>query len=164
MNIIVRTYGGNIIVRPDTTWSRNNDDYFVPDFVDSISWSPVLCVRISRLGKHIAERFAPRYYDGCGKGILLYPENLMDGSEESYACASILDRTSCIVLPEGDLSALTADEKSLVDSALAQASRLCRVRAGDILAVELAAREPLCSRGEGKYRVSKEGASFDILF
>lgn len=164
MNIIVKTYGGNIIVRPDTTWSRNNDDYYVPDFVDSLSWSPVLCVRISRLGKHIAEKFAPRYYDGVGQGILLYPENLIDGSGESFACASILDRTSCIVLPEGDVSAMTADEKSLIDGALAQASRLCRVRAGDILAVELAAREPLCRRKDGKCRVEKEGASFDILF
>ena len=164
MNIIVRTYGGNVIVRPDTTWSRNNDDYFVPDFVNDISWSPVLCVRISRLGKHIAERFAPRYYDGCGRGILLYPENMIDGSEESFACASILDRTSCIVLPEGELSALGDDEKELIDGALAQASRLCRVRAGDILAVELAAREHLCSREDGKYKVLKEGATFDILF
>ena len=164
MNIIVRTYGGNIIVRPDTTWSRNNDDYYVPEFVDSISWSPVLCIRISRLGKHIAEKFAPRYYDGAGKGILLYPENLIDGSEESFACASILDRTSCIVLPEGDPSELTTGEKALADSTLAQASRLCRVRAGDILAIELAPREPLCSRADNRFRVEKEGAVFDILF
>lgn len=164
MNIIVRTYGGNVIVRPDTTWSRNNDDYYVPEFVDNISWSPVLCVRISRLGKHIAEKFASRYYDGCGKGILLYPENLIDGSEESFACASILDRTSCIVLPEADSSVMKAEEKALIDSAMAQASRLCRVRAGDILAVELAHREPLCSRTDGRVRIEKEGASFDILF
>lgn len=164
MNIVVRTYSGSIIVRPDTTWSRNNDDYYVPDFVDSISWSPVLCVKICRLGKHIGEKFAPRYYDGAGKGILLYPENLMDGSEESYANASILDRTSCIVLPESDPSSMTAEEKSIIDNALASASRFCRVRAGDILAVELSGRKPLCKREDGKFTVSKEGADFSILF
>lgn len=164
MNIIVRTYGGNVIVRPDTTWSRNNDDYYVPDFVDRISWSPVLCVRISRLGKHIAGKFAPRYYDAFGKGILLYPENMIDGTEESYACASILDRTSCIVMPEKDPEGMSSDEKSLIDNALAQASRFCRVRAGDILAIELSARSPLCSRTDARFRVEKEGASFDILF
>ena len=164
MNIIVRTYSGNVIVRPDTTWSRNNDDYYVPDFVDSLSWSPVLCVRISRLGKHIGEKFARRYYDGFGPGILLYPENLLDGSEEAYACASVLDRTSCIVLPEGDTALMTEEQTAVADAALAQASRICRVRAGDILAVELAAREPLCSRADGRFEVCKDGAEFSVIF
>lgn len=164
MNIIVRTYGGNIIVRPDTTWSRNNDDYFVPDFVDEISWSPVLCVRISRLGKHIGEKFASRYYDGVGRGVLLYPENLLDGTPESFAAANILDRTSCIVLPEGDVSSLGADGKALIDKTLAGASRIARVRAGDILAVELAPRGHLCSRDSGRFELRKDGAEFFIIF
>lgn len=164
MNIIVRTYGGSIIVRPDTTWSRNNDDYFVPDFVDEISWSPVVCVRISRLGKHIEEKFASRYYDGAGKGVLLYPENLLDGTPESYASASILDRTSCIVLPEGDLSMLGDDGRKMMDEALARASRFARVRAGDILAVEMAPREHLCGRSCGRFELKKEGAEFTIIF
>jgi len=164
VNIIVRTYGGAIIVRPDTTWSRSNDDYFVPDFVDEISWSPVLCVRISRLGKFIGERFASRYYDGAGKGVLLYPENLLDGSPESFASAQILDRTSCIVLPEGDLSILGMEGKALIDSTLSRASRIARVRAGDILAVELAPREHLCNRSGGRYELKKDGAEFSIVF
>lgn len=164
MNIIVKTSGGAVTVRPDTTWSRNNDDYYVPDFVDEISWSPVLCVRISRLGKHIAAKFAGRYYDAAGRGVLLYPENLIDGSAESYATASILDRTSCIVMPEGDVALLGPEGKALIDNALEQASRYARVRAGDILAVELAPREHLCSRAEGRFSLRKQGAEFDIVF
>lgn len=164
MNIIVRTYGGNVIIRPDTTWSRYNDDYFVPDFVDEISWSPVVCVRISRLGKHIAEKFASRYYDGAGRGVLLYPENLLDGSPESFAVANILDRTSSIVLPEGDVALLSGEDRASIDSALAQASRIARVRAGDILAVELAPRVPLCARSGGRFEVHEPGADFAIIF
>lgn len=164
MNIIVRTYSGNVIVRPDTTWSRNNDDYYVPEFVSEISWSPVLCVRISRLGKCIGEKFASRYYDGAGRGVLLYPENLIDGTPESYASASILDRTSCIVLPEGDTGQLGEDGRKLIDAALSQASRIARVRAGDILAVELAGREHLCDRSCGRLELKKEGAEFSIIF
>jgi len=164
VNIIVRTYGGAIIVRPDTTWSRNNDDYYVPEFVDEISWSPVLCVRISRLGKFIGEKFASRYYDGAGKGVLLYPENLLDGSPESFASAQILDRTSCIVLPEGDVSILGEEDKALIDKTLSEASRVARVRAGDILAVELAPRERLCDRSSGRFELKKDGAEFSIIF
>jgi hypothetical protein len=99
MNIIVRTSEGKYIVRPDTTWERDNEDIYVPEFVNRLSWTPVLFARISKPGRSVGEDFAERYYDGIGYGVLLYPEDMCDGSETGFACASCLDHTSFLPFP-----------------------------------------------------------------
>ena len=46
MNIIVKTSTGRIVVRPDTTWEKDNEDFYPPEFVDELTYSPVLFARI----------------------------------------------------------------------------------------------------------------------
>lgn len=100
MNIAVRGHRGNIFVRPDTTWERDSEDLYLPDFVDGLLWSLVLCARVSKPGRSIAGKFAGRYWDTAGFGILLFPENIMnDGSPEAFATANCLDHTSFIPMP-----------------------------------------------------------------
>lgn len=56
MNIIVKTASGKYIVRPDTTWEKDNEDFFPPDYISKISFTPVLFARISKPGKSIGVR------------------------------------------------------------------------------------------------------------
>lgn len=173
MNIIVRTYSGKNIVRPDTTWERDNEDVFLPEFVEKVSYVPVLFARISKPGRSVALRFADRYYDGIGYGVLLYPENLVDGSEEGYSCASCLDHTSFLPFPlynkvtlgrEGNSFELALDgetlfsynrgENGMICSAIEDATRFIYIRTGDIIAIELAPRAALCERGNAPTRLS----------
>lgn len=160
MNIVVLTYKGRMVVRPDTTWVRKDEDFYVPDFVDSISVSEVLCARISRPGKCIAPRFAERYYDATGSGLLLYADNLMDGDEEGYACASCLGHSSYVKMPETPKESATEEERSLIRAAIAEVSKYALVRTGDILAVEMERRRHLCSREDGIF----EMPGFRIIF
>ena len=172
MNIPVITSNGKIIVRPDTTWERDNEDVYLPEFVDSLSWTPVFFVRVSKPGRSIGEKFASRYYDAVGYGVLLYPENLIDGSEEGFACASCLDKTSFLPFPlynpvtlgvdgnefvlrcaDRELFRSSAGSRSLAERALVEVSRRCYLRTGDLVAVELQAREKLLTRTEGSARV-----------
>jgi len=172
MNIPVLTAGGHVIVRPDTTWDKNSRDVFLPEFVDRVSWSPVLFARISKPGRSIAMRFANRYYDGIGYGVLLYPENLVDGSEEGYASASCIDHTSFLPMPvynkitlgnednefvllkDGDeIFSYSAATAAMVCKALEDASRSCYLRTGDLVAIELQPRGPLLARADGECRV-----------
>ena len=39
MNIIVKTSSGHITVRPDTTWEKDNEDFYPPEFVDELTYS-----------------------------------------------------------------------------------------------------------------------------
>ena len=73
MNIIVKPYGSDLCYcRPDTTWERENKDFFSPECVNEIYWTPVVFARVSKAGKCVGKKFVERYYDGVGCGMLLY--------------------------------------------------------------------------------------------
>lgn len=56
-------------MKPDTALLRNNDPFYVPDFSRRVDYECELVVRINRVGRHIALKFAHRYYDEVGLGI-----------------------------------------------------------------------------------------------
>ena len=56
-------------LKPDTALLRNNDPFYIPAFSQEVHYECELVVRINRVGKGIAERFAHRYYDQVGLGI-----------------------------------------------------------------------------------------------
>lgn len=160
MNIPVLTFSGKVVVRPDTTWNRTGEDFYAPDFIDSLSFSTVVFARVTRLGKCVPKRFASRYYSTVGDGILLYPDSMDDGSPEGYASACCLDKTS--ILPD---SSSQPGPSELIDAAVESITRICRIRSGDIIAVETAPRQPLCTKRDGDFRVRVDRIpEFDIIF
>ena len=169
MNITVKTAGtGGYACRPDTTWERENKDFYCPDHAGDIWFSPVVFARISKAGKFIGRKFAGRYWDMAGFGLLLYPGDLLG---KSLAFASLLDHTSYLPFPplpkdvlgtdggvltvekdgtelfsaETGQDGLTADA---LEDAIAEASMYVSQRIGDIVAVELAPASVLSGRNE----------------
>ena len=133
MNIIVKPHGSDLCYcRPDTTWERENKDFYVPDCVSEMHWAPVIFVRISKAGKCINPKFVSRYYDSYNYGTLLYcrPEN----GDSLISCA---DHTSLLPSPSLKGEELNDDERMLVEDAICKASKLISVRIGDHVAVEL---------------------------
>ena len=163
MNITVRPYGSrHFCCRPDTTWEREDKDLYAPESVNGYLWTPVLFARVCKAGKCIGKKFASRYYDAIGYGILLYVSDLLDGSREGYACASCADHTSVLPFPmydkvtieNGDnvfsvskdgeeIYATSEGSTEMIEEALSDASRLVSMRIGDIVAIELAPAAPL---------------------
>lgn len=58
-----------VFLKPDSSLLRDGKPFFIPDFSNEIEYETELVLRINRLGKHIAPRFAHRYYDAIGLGI-----------------------------------------------------------------------------------------------
>ena len=58
-----------IFLKPDTALLRTGWPFFVPDFSQEVHYEAEVVVRICRLGRSIAERFAQRYYDAVSVGI-----------------------------------------------------------------------------------------------
>lgn len=56
-------------MKPDTALLRNNDPFYVPDWSAEVDYECELVVRINRVGRHIQQKFAHRYYDEVGLGI-----------------------------------------------------------------------------------------------
>ena len=68
MKIIVITGNGNdrcYRLMADSTMLVGNKPFFIPDFAPEFVLHPALAVRIDRLGKNIAPRFAHRYYQSA---------------------------------------------------------------------------------------------------
>jgi len=162
MNIIIRTFNGNTVSRPDTTYKREDGASFLPEFVSQVSASPVLFARMCRAGRSIQEKFVSRYVANFGIGALLYPENLIDGGIEGYASACCLDHTTFLStkeLSEKELSGYDFDVKKdgvalfqetipspeTVLKAVCEASRRCYLRTGDIVCAELGMRKRILS-------------------
>ena len=173
MNIVLKTASGHIAVRPDTTWEKDNDDLYLPDFVTALSYTPILFVRMARPGRSIRKEFASRYYDAFNYGILFYPEDLDDGSKEGFASASCLDKTSILPFPlynmivlgnEGNEFVLQKNGETIyrtetgsidmIDSLIEEVTSRVSVRTGDMVAIELSPRELVMERKEGNVQIN----------
>ncbi len=58
-----------VFMKPDSSILRNNKPFFLPDFSSEIHYEVEVIVKISRLGKGILPKFAPRYYNEITAGI-----------------------------------------------------------------------------------------------
>ena len=58
-----------VFLKPDTAIPQKGNPFFIPDFSETIHHEVEIIVRINRLGKHIDERFAHKYYSDIGLGI-----------------------------------------------------------------------------------------------
>ena len=179
MNIIVKPYGSSICYcRPDTTWERENKDFYSPECFNEIHWTPVVFARISKAGKCVGKKFVERYYDGVGCGMLMYcgdsvivdkssilPHPLfqpvvLDDEKEFVVNVSPINQDSSVIL---------SGAKDLLEEAICNASQLTSLRIGDFVAVELRELQKLACKEDGNVAVKgefceKEIFSFDIIF
>ena len=58
-----------IFMKSDSSLLKDGKPFFIPDFSQDIQYETELVVKIDRLGKNIAERFAHRYYKEVTVGI-----------------------------------------------------------------------------------------------
>jgi acylpyruvate hydrolase len=65
-------------MKPETALIRAGLPFFYPDFSNDIHHEVELVLRISKLGKHIQERFAHTYYDAIGLGIDFTARDIQD--------------------------------------------------------------------------------------
>ncbi len=58
-----------LFLKPDSAVLPKNHPFYIPAFSDEIHYEVEILVKINRLGKHIATKFAHKYYDEIGLGI-----------------------------------------------------------------------------------------------
>ena len=179
MNIIVKPYGSSICYcRPDTTWERENKDFYSPECVNEIHWTPVVFARISKAGKCVGKKFVERYYDGVGCGMLMYCGDSVIVDKSSilphplFQPVVLEDEKEFVVNVSPinqDSSVILSGAKDLLEEAICNASQLTSLRIGDFVAVELRELQKLASKEDGTVAVKgefceKEIFSFNIIF
>ena len=126
MNLVVVRPDGTVYARPDTTLVRGARDFYLPDDLSWVEAHPCTWIRVRKSAKAVQERFAERYYDAVGSGLLLYGEGadaLLDGSTyifdaavtalpdvPSQVSAALVDVTRHLLLHQGDLLILESPD------------------------------------------------------
>lgn len=146
-----------IFMKPDSAILKDGKPFFVPDFSHEVHYETEVVVRICRLGKNIAPRFAHRYYDAVTVGIDFTardlqrkfreagnPWELCKGFDNSAAIGTFISLEQA----GGDLQNLdfhldidgcevqrgnTADMLFKLDDIIAYVSRFMTLKIGDLL-------------------------------
>lgn len=58
-----------VFMKPDTAVLRNNKPFYIPDFSDEVHYETELIIKINRIGKNIAPKYAHWYYSEIGLGV-----------------------------------------------------------------------------------------------
>ena len=58
-----------IFLKPDTSVLLKKQPFFIPDFSEDVHYEVEVLVKIKKLGKHIQQKFAHKYYEEIGLGI-----------------------------------------------------------------------------------------------
>lgn len=146
-----------IFMKPDSAILKDGKPFFVPDFSHEVHYETEVVVRICRLGKNIAPRFAHRYYDAVTVGIDFTardlqrkfreagnPWELCKGFDNSAAIGTFISLEQA----GGDLQNLdfhldidgcevqrgnTTDMLFKIDDIIAYVSRFMTLKIGDLL-------------------------------
>jgi len=58
-----------VFLKPDTAILPKQFPFFIPDFSSDVHYEVELVIKVSKVGKHIAQKFARNYYNEVGLGI-----------------------------------------------------------------------------------------------
>ncbi|MBR0309770.1 MAG: hypothetical protein IJQ97_02680 [Paludibacteraceae bacterium] len=157
MKIIGITYydgSENIVLKSDSSMLVNRKPLFVPEWVGRLQALPCYVLRVSRLGKCIAPRFASRYFDAVATGMDFFAadqlhEAQLQGKAWTQAIAFegslALGEWQSVPMPESRWQLLRNGEQvceldwmpdpDIFCQAVARASNLLTIRQGDLIYV-----------------------------
>lgn len=158
--------GEDYYVLPDSTILRSGNPLFLPEWDDDFRLFPALAVRIDRLGKTIAPKFAGRYYNELSMAAVMMGCGRLRTLREAgrpWTSAVCFDR-SCLLgdfIPKEEMAArgYAADYDGEVqecaclpgfgdiDEALAMLSADNTMKTGDVLLLLLPGEGLAVSRG-----------------
>lgn len=69
-------------MKPDTAIINNNKPFYYPDFTNDLQYETEIVLKLHRVGKNVAEKFAHRYYTEIGIGIDFTARDLQNKCKE----------------------------------------------------------------------------------
>ncbi len=72
-----------VFLKPDSSLLKNNKPFFLPGFSENIHYEVELVIKISKLGKGISSKYAPRYFDELTLGIDITARDLQSQQAKS---------------------------------------------------------------------------------
>ncbi len=101
-----------IFMKPDTAVLKENKPFYHPEFSSDIHHEIELVLKISKEGKHIAEKFASKYYEEIGLGVDFTARDIQQKHKEKglpWELAKAFDNSAPVsrFVPKSDFKDLT---------------------------------------------------------
>lgn len=145
-----------IFMKPDSALLKDGKPFFIPDFSSEVHYETEVVVKISKLGKNIAEQFAHRYYSEVTVGIDFtardvqqqlrkngLPWEICKGFDQSAVVGDFVTLTENDRIQQLDFhldidgrtvqQGNTADMLFAVDQIIAYVSRFFTLKIGDLI-------------------------------
>jgi 2-keto-4-pentenoate hydratase/2-oxohepta-3-ene-1,7-dioic acid hydratase in catechol pathway len=123
-----------MVLKSDSSLMVNRKPFFIPDWSTDMRYVPCAVVRVCKLGKHISEKFASRYYDSIAPAINIFAEDYRQSGDaiRTWAFDGSLPVGTFMNLNQYLPSDLIVD----IDTAISQVSQLMTIRQGDLIFIE----------------------------
>ena len=148
-----------MVLKGDSCLLNGRKPFFVPDWTKEIGVTPCLILRVSRLGKEIAYKFADRYYDAVAPGEdFVAIDKLRELQAQGKPWTQALAFDYSLAIGEWlDKGQWTMDNLILSpEQAIEQASKVMTIRQGDLIYIQ-AARAPQKVQKEDIISVEVDG-------
>ena len=151
-----------MVLKGDSCLLNGRKPFFIPDWSNEIGVTPCIILRVSRLGKEIARKFADRYYDAIAPGedfIALDKVREAKAAGKPWTQALAFDYSLAIGewgdVQRDDVQS-TKDYVLSPEEAISEASKVMTIRQGDLIYIQ-AACAPRKVQKEEVLRVELEG-------
>lgn len=152
-----------MVLKGDSCLLNGRKPFFMPEGASEIGMTPCLILRVSRLGKEIALKFADRYYDAFAPGadfIALDKAREAQAQGKPWTQALAFDYSLALgewteVKSEG-MKELMSELILSPEEAIVEASRVMTIRQGDLIYIQ-AKQSPRMVQKEEIIRVTIDG-------
>ena len=152
-----------MVLKGDSCLLNGRKPFFMPEGASEIGMTPCLILRVSRLGKEIALKFADRYYDAVAPGadfIALDKAREAQAQGKPWTQALAFDYSLALgewteVKSEG-MKELMSELSLSPEEAIVEASRVMTIRQGDLIYIQ-AKQSPRMVQKEEIIRVTIDG-------
>ncbi len=142
IGFIYRNGGAEMVLKGDSCLLNGRKPFFVPEWSQEIGVTPCMILRVSRLGKEIAPKFASRYYDAVAPGedfIAMDKERELAAAGKPWTPAIAFDYSLAIGewMDKGDRLKVIGDRLLMSpEEAIEQASKVMTIRQGDLIYIQ----------------------------
>ena len=145
-----------LFLKPDTAVLPKKFPFVIPEFTNNVHYEVEILVKINKVGKHIEQKFAHKYYDEIGLGIDFTARDIQDqlkakglpwekakGFDGSAVIGEFLPKTAFLSMDAINFS-LTKNNQTVqksnsglmlfkIDELIAEVSKYFTLKKGDII-------------------------------
>ncbi len=146
IGFIYRDGGSEMVLKGDSCLLNGRKPFFIPEWTKELGVTECIILRVSRLGKEIAPKFASRYYDAVAPGADFIAMDLAREAQSAgrpWTEALAFDYSLAIgeyePTPTSSLRGKEYLEKELLlspEEAVARASKVMTIRQGDLIYIQ----------------------------